>query len=41
MSDLRDAEGVPFLIHHWGSAQLRYEEDRLATYGPIVGHWRL
>ncbi len=41
VSDLRRADGVPFVIHHWGQLQLRYEEDRLDSWGRIVGHYRL
>lgn len=41
VSDRRNAMGVPYLIHHAGPFQLAYEEDVLATYGPILGHFRL
>lgn len=41
VSDRRDARGVPYLIHHGSPFQLAYEEDRLDSYGTIVGHYRL
>lgn len=41
VSDRRNGRGVPYLIHHSGPLQLRYEEDKLQSYGHIVGHYRL
>ena len=43
VSDKRNADGVPLVIHHGGPVQFRYEEDVLEnpTWGPIVGHWRM
>lgn len=41
VSDRRNERGVPYLIHHSGPFQLRYEEDKLKSYGRIVGHYRL
>ena len=41
VSDRRNAEGVPYLIHHSGPFQLSYEEDKLQSYGRIIGHYRL
>ena len=41
VSDRRDAYGVPYLIHHASPFQLAYEEDALASYGEVVGHYRL
>lgn len=41
VSDRRNERGVPYLIHHSSPFQLRYEEDRLQSYGRIVGHYRL
>lgn len=41
VSNRRNAEGVPYLIHHSGPFQLRYEEDKLEGYGRIIGHYRL
>lgn len=41
VSDRRNEHGVPYLIHHSGPFQLRYEEDKLQSYGRIVGHYRL
>lgn len=40
VSDVRNEQGVPWLIHHGRPGQRYYEENCLATYGPIVGHWR-
>ncbi len=41
VSDRRNERGVPYLIHQSGPLQLRYEEDKLQSYGHIVGHYRL
>lgn len=41
VSDRRNAQGIPYLIHHSGPFQLHYEEDKLQSYGNIVGHYRL
>ncbi len=41
VSDRRNAYGVPYLIHHASPFQLAYEEDRLASYGAIIGHYRM
>lgn len=41
VSDRRNEHGVPYLIHHSGPFQLRYEEDKLQSYGRVVGHYRL
>ena len=41
VSDRRNADGVPYLIHHASSFQLAYEEDRLESYGTIIGHYRM
>ena len=40
VSDRRNKNGVPYLIHHNDPWQLRYEEDVLASRGDIVGHYR-
>lgn len=37
VSDRRNAEGVPFIIHHTGHGA--FEEDKL-TYQPITAHFR-
>lgn len=39
VSDHRNKEGVPYIIHHSGKLQIRYEEDSL-DYTKIVGHYR-
>ncbi len=41
VSDRRGAEGIPYLIHHYSPMQRSYEEDMLATYDKIVGHYRI
>lgn len=41
VSDSRDSDGIPYILHHRGRFQLRFEEDCLADYGEIVGHWRI
>lgn len=42
VSNARNKKGIPFLIHHAGTAQLRYEEDVLERYKDrIVGHYRV
>lgn len=43
VSDMRNADGVALVIHHWGPWQTHFEEDALEAVdlGPIVGHWRL
>ena len=40
VSDRRNKNGVPYIIHHNDPWQLRYEEDILASRGDIVGHYR-
>lgn len=43
ISDKRNRKGIPFLIHHASSTQLRYEEDVLSSYdkSDIIGHYRI
>lgn len=41
VSDRRDADGVPYIIHHYSQAQASYEEDALRNWGTINGHYRL
>lgn len=42
VSDKRDAQGIPLLIHHVSADQKQYEEDVLATFHQqIVGHYRI
>lgn len=41
VSDHRNRDGVPFLIHHYSPLQLTYEEDALQSYDKIVGHYRI
>ena len=41
VSDKRNARGIPFVIHHSGKLQFRYEEDILLWRDDIVGHYRV
>ncbi len=41
ISDKRNKNGVSFIIHHYGTTQLRYEEDVLEYRDDIQGHYRL
>ncbi len=41
VSDLRNSRGVPFVLHHSGRMQLKYEEDILEKRKDITGHYRL
>ncbi len=41
VSDVRDGDGVPYLIHHEGPLQRSFEEDVLASRPDLVGHFRL
>lgn len=41
VSDKRNKHGVPFLIHHSGPYQVRYEQDVLEIRDDIVAHYRI
>ena len=43
ISDKRNRNGVPFLIHHANPIQINYEEDVLELYDKdyIIGHYRI
>lgn len=43
VSDKRNKNGIPFLIHHANPMQINYEEDVLELYGKdyIIGHYRI
>lgn len=41
VSDNRNKDGVPFIIHHANSWQLHYEEDILPYRNDIIGHYRI
>lgn len=41
VSDRRNADGVPYVIHHNDPFQKSYEEDILESRGNIVGHYRV
>ncbi len=40
VSDARNSNGIPFIIHHAWAGQPRYEEDVLNRY-EITGHYRI
>lgn len=40
VSDKRNKKGIPFLIHHSGPMQLKYEENALESY-EIAAHYRV
>ena len=41
VSDKRNKNGVPFLIHHANPYQVHYEEDVLEGRDDIMGHYRI
>lgn len=41
VSDRRNHNGVPFLIHHYSPVQVTYEEDVLENATDIIGHYRI
>lgn len=41
VSDNRNKNGVPFIIHHYGKYQRYYEEDILESRKDVVGHYRI
>lgn len=41
VSDRRNKNGVPYVIHHNGRSQKSYEEDILEKRSDIVGHYRI
>lgn len=41
VSDRRNQKGVPFVIHNANPIQAGYEEDILAIWGKITGHYRI
>lgn len=41
ISDKRNKDGVPFIIHHANPAQRQYEEDILEYRNDIIGHFRI
>lgn len=41
ISDRRNKNGVPYVIHHNDSFQATYEEDILESRNDIVGHYRI
>ena len=41
VSDRRNANGTPFVIHHGSPAQIGYEQDILEGRDDIIGHFRV
>ncbi len=42
ISDRRNRDGIPYLIHHSGEYQRYYEQDMLEKWpGKIIGHYRI
>ena len=41
VSDRRDADGIPYVIHHGRTGQKEYEEDILRQRDDIIGHYRM
>ena len=41
ISDKRNRKGIPFVLHHANPFQASYEEDVLARYGEVIGHYRI
>lgn len=41
VSERRNAEGIPFLIHHGSPNQIGYEQDILYGRDDIIGHFRI
>lgn len=41
VSDKRNKNGVPLIIHHASLHQKRYEEDALETMAKVIGHYRM
>lgn len=41
VSDRRNSQGVPYVIHHGSPQQLRYEQDILLGRDDIIGHFRI
>ncbi|PNH19138.1 hypothetical protein B6K86_08020 [Lachnospiraceae bacterium] len=41
ISDRRNKNGVPYVIHHNGVWQTRYEQDILESRDDLIGHYRV
>ena len=41
VSDKRNKNGIPFIIHHANPYQIHYEEDILEYRDDIIGHYRI
>ncbi|MBQ8234933.1 MAG: DUF1287 domain-containing protein, partial [Bacilli bacterium] len=41
VSDMRNKNGIPFVIHHANPYQVYYEEDILENREDIIGHYRI
>ena len=41
VSDVRNADGIPYIIHHYSRAQISYEENAMEKWGEVLGHYRV
>lgn len=41
VSDRRNSQGLPFVLHHQGGIKAPYESDAINERGEVVGHFRL
>ena len=41
VSDKRNKDGIPFIIHHGSPTQIGYEQDILEAREDIIGHFRI
>lgn len=41
ISDVRNKDGVPFVLHNASPVQPDYEQDILKSWGKIIGHYRI
>ena len=41
VSDRRNAEGIPYIIHHRSKSQISYEEDYLGIRSDVIAHFRI
>ncbi|MBR0104045.1 MAG: DUF1287 domain-containing protein [Firmicutes bacterium] len=41
VSDTRNADGIPYIIHHYSRNQKSYEEDAIRSWGDVLGHYRV
>lgn len=41
ISDKRNSDGIPYVLHHGSPYQKSYEQDVLDSLGKIIGHYRI